>query len=77
MYYVYLLKNKNEGDIYYGYTNNLERRVKEHNTKEEWFLVYYEAYSSEEDARKREGNLKHYGQSRTHLKQRLSKSLST
>ena len=30
MYYVYLLKKKNDDDIYYGYTNNLERRLQEH-----------------------------------------------
>ncbi|MCH7516090.1 MAG: GIY-YIG nuclease family protein, partial [Bacteroidetes bacterium] len=53
MHYVYVLHNLKSRDLYYGYTNNVERRFEEHNRKQEWKLVYYEAYSSEEDARLR------------------------
>jgi len=75
MYYIYLIQNRTNKSLYYGYTNDLYRRLREHNKNGDWELIYYEAYRSEEDARKREGKLKDYGQSRTHLKRRLSKSL--
>ncbi len=73
MYFIYLLKHEKTGELYYGYTNNVERRSEEHGR--EWMLIYYEAYLTESDARKREEKLKHYGQSRTHLKNRLKSSL--
>ena len=82
MYYVYLLQNE-QGDVYYGSTNDLRRRLTEHNGGKsfstrghQWKLVYYEAYSAEKDARFREQQLKRYGQSFAHLKKRLSHSLS-
>ncbi len=76
MYFVYVLKNRSSGELYYEYTTNIERRLKEHNANESWDLIYYEAYRSERDARKREAKLKHYGQSRAHLKNRISESLT-
>ncbi|MDH5683755.1 MAG: GIY-YIG nuclease family protein [candidate division WOR-3 bacterium] len=75
MYYIYLIQNKKNKRLYYGYTSNLRRRFKEHNKNGVWELIYYEAYRSVEDAIKRERKLKDYGQARTHLKRRLSKSL--
>lgn len=76
MHYMYVLRNEGSGEFYYGYTNNLERRVQEHNADQgKWKLVYYEAYLAEADARKREGSLKHYGQARTYLKARILESL--
>ncbi|MDP2923203.1 MAG: GIY-YIG nuclease family protein, partial [Candidatus Omnitrophota bacterium] len=54
MYYIYMLKNETTNELYYGYTNNLERRIAEHNKKQKWELIYYEAYKSELDARDRE-----------------------
>lgn len=82
MFYVYLIKNEC-GDLYYGSTNDLRRRMSEHNAGEsiatrghQWKLVYYEAYLGEKDARFREQQLKHYGQSLSHLKNRLKYSLS-
>ena len=33
MYYVYFIKNKREEKTYIGYTDNLERRLKEHKEK--------------------------------------------
>lgn len=73
MYYVYVLKNKADAKLYYGYTGDMDRRVKDHGDK--WKLIYFEAYLSENDARKREQKLKHYGQSRAHLKKRVEESL--
>jgi predicted GIY-YIG superfamily endonuclease len=75
MYYVYVLRNAESRELYYGYTNNLERRIAEHEAKRLWQLVYYEAYRAEQDARRREQHLKRYGQARSHLKKRLQQSL--
>ena len=58
MYYVYVLRKKSDLSLYYGYTNDIERRLKEHNaglvgyTKKykPWKLIYYESFSSLEDA---------------------------
>jgi len=52
--------------LYIGYTNNLPRRIREHNSKLNtatksripFKLVYYEAYRNQQDAKKRESNLK-------------------
>jgi len=74
-HYVYVLRNTKNQELYYGYTNNLERRLAEHQAHEHWQLVYYEAYRAEQDARARERSLKHYGQARTHLKKRFQQSL--
>ena len=76
MYYVYLLRNTESQELYYGYTNDLERRLGEHQADGSWQLVYYEAYRAEQDARTRERSLKHYGQARTHLKKRLQRTLA-
>ncbi|MFC1646516.1 GIY-YIG nuclease family protein [Candidatus Omnitrophota bacterium] len=75
MYYVYILKNTKVKSLYYGFTNNLERRITQHNKKQKYELVYYEAYKSEPDARSRERHLKHYAQALTALKSRLKESL--
>ncbi len=64
-FYVYVLKNKDD-KLYIGFTNNLVKRVKEHNrglslaTKpyRPWQLIYYEACLNEYDAKRRESYLK-------------------
>lgn len=66
MYYAYLLKSDRNGKLYKGLTNDLKRRVKEHDqgksvfTKNNgpWKLVYYEAFLSKSDAKKEEAFLK-------------------
>ena len=75
MYYVYVLKDIKTKELYYGYTNNLERRIKEHNKKQVNELVYYEAYKTRGDAIDRERRLKHYAQALAALKSRLKESL--
>ncbi len=76
MFYVYCLRNSQSKDLYYGYTGNLKRRMKEHKQKDKNNnIVYYEAYKSKMDAQTREKKLKNYGQSRTHLKKRIKNSL--
>ncbi len=74
MYFVYFIKNKNKDTTYIGYTNNLKRRLTEHESKNP-VLVYYEAYKSEKDARDRENKLKQRGYSVRWLKQRIKHSL--
>jgi len=62
MTYTYILKSKNKDKFYIGSTNDLNCRIKEHNsglsyyTKRHmpWKLVYKEEYDSIVDARKRE-----------------------
>ena len=76
MHYIYILKNPKTCSLYYGYTNNLNRRIDEHAKECDWDLVYYEAYRSEQDARNRERRLKHYAQALTALKHRLKDSLN-
>jgi putative endonuclease len=84
MYYVYLLKSKKNSSLYIGYTNDIERRVKEHNkglvgyTKKyiPWALVYYETFLSLEDTKTREKSLKYFGKAYGQLKRRISNSLN-
>lgn len=75
MFYVYVIKNRLTNGTYIGYTNNLQRRFKEHQDKRPE-LVYYEAYKSEQDARSRELKLKQRGQTVRRLKERLKHSLT-
>jgi putative endonuclease len=61
-FYVYVLESRIRNRLYIGYTENLVRRVKEHNlglnqsTKpyKPWTLVYYEACRNQQDAKRRE-----------------------
>ena len=83
MFYVYILKSKKDNNLYTGSTNDLKRRLKEHNTgtvmstkhRKPFELVYYEAYKSEKDSRKREHNLKLRAQAFTQLKKRIYESV--
>ncbi len=83
MHYIYLLESESGSYIYVGNTNDLERRLLEHNSgnnastkKHKPFkLVYYEAYSDKRDALDREKKLKHHGSVIGHLKKRLKHSL--
>lgn len=81
MYYVYIIQNQH-GEIYYGSTNDLRRRLSEHNSGKSfstkdytWRLIYYEAYAAEKDAREREKQLKYHGQALGQLKRRLKYSI--
>jgi len=83
MFYVYILKSEKDEKCYIGSTNDLRRRFKEHNNgkifstanRRPLILIYYEAFRSEKDARKREQALKNYGQGITNLYKRISNSL--
>ncbi|PCI20457.1 hypothetical protein COB64_01935 [Candidatus Wolfebacteria bacterium] len=72
MLYVYILKWKSTGDLYIGYTNDLKRRMREHNNEASCTIIYYEAYQTEDLARDRERKLKHYGSSWRALGKRIT-----
>lgn len=65
-FYVYVLSNKEKNFIYIGYSENLRQRVQEHSkgkvksTKAypPLTLIFYEAYLSDKDAKRREKYLK-------------------
>jgi len=83
MFYVYVIKSKKDGTLYIGLTEDLRKRFSEHNqglsrytkSRRPFALVYYEAYASEKDARMRERKLKHFKNSYTELKKRITHSL--
>lgn len=66
MYYVYVIQSLKDRKFYTGFTNNIKRRLKEHNWKTEistkhrapFRLIYYEACFAKEDAVAREKYLK-------------------
>ena len=78
MYYVYVLQSLSYNNHYIGSTENIEKRLDEHNTgkcrytsgRMPWQLVYKEEYNSRGEAMKREKFLKS-GQGRKLLKEKL------
>ena len=83
MFYVYLIQSIATKEIYVGFTCDIEKRIISHNnygnlaTKHgvPWELLYVEGYRSERDARIRERKLKHHGNSKRFVKQRIKHSL--
>lgn len=68
MFIVYILKNDTSGRHYIGSTNNLIRRLSEHNrghtrsTRQEgiWKVIYTEEYNTFLEAMRRERQIKSY-----------------
>jgi len=66
MFYIYVLESVKNKKLYFGYTSDLKKRLKEHNSGKNfstkpyipWNLIYYEACIEEEDAIRREKYLK-------------------
>ncbi len=80
MHYVYVLKSKKAPQkLYIGFTNNLSRRIKEHNEGKSkytswfrpWNIIYSEAYFSRRDAEEREAQLKKHAKAWGQLKRRI------
>ena len=81
-YYVYLIHCRKNNKWYTGFTNDLRKRFKEHNSNEVFStknkgpfeLMYYEMCRNEQDARAREKYLKS-GMGKRYLKNRLKRFL--
>ena len=79
MYYVYILEDE-DNKKYIGYTNNLKRRIEEHNANKgakytqnrKWEIAYIEGYRTREQAIKREKSIKRSGAIRKALYERIS-----
>ena len=72
-HYVYIMTNKNKNVLYIGVTNNLKRRISEHEKGIDkgfsWkynchYLIYYEEFRSINKAIKREKELKGWRRSK-------------
>jgi putative endonuclease len=65
-YYTYILRSIKTNKLYIGYTNDLKRRLKDHNDGKSistkpfipYKLIFYEAFASKADAKNREYYLK-------------------
>ena len=83
MYYFYVLRFKQNGKLYKGFTNNLKRRIEEHQAGHSDFtskngtfdLIFYEAYSNKKDAQEAERYFK-TGHGREVLKGKLKHTLN-
>lgn len=84
MYYFYVLQSqKNRNWFYKGSTNDLRRRLTQHNNGENLStkpyrplkIVYYEAYETSEAAIKRERGVKKSGSVWISLMKRINESL--
>jgi len=81
-YYVYVLISKKDKKFYIGYTNNLQRRINQHNkgktdslkNRRPLKLIYFEGYINKKDAQEKE---KFYKSGRGHevLKKILENTL--
>jgi len=77
-YFVYVLFSRKDKGLYTGFTDNLKRRIKEHNqglvastkNRRPLELIYFEGYKDKSSAQKREGYLK-IGWGRNYLKKIL------
>jgi len=82
MYYVYILKSKKDKKLYTGCTNDLKKRLLQHNNKKvestrnrvPFILIHYQAFVNKEDAFKMEKWLK-TGWGRNHLNKIMSNYL--
>ncbi|MCC6447909.1 MAG: GIY-YIG nuclease family protein [Chitinophagaceae bacterium] len=81
MYTVYVLKSAKDDKLYYGLTQDVDRRLKEHNNKQvsstkhrvPFQLVYFEKVSTLAEARKREKYFK-TGFGRKYIQNKLASS---
>ncbi len=83
MFYFYVPQSLKDRNLYFGYSDNLKRRVVEHekgrvdstSAHRPLLLVYYEAYQSEMDARVRERQIKRRANAYTSLRRRIQDCL--
>jgi putative endonuclease len=86
MFYLYILQSDSSGRYYIGQTDNLDRRLAEHNDllytsskttkrfKGPWKLVYFEKYLNRSEAMARERQIKAW-KSRKAIDELIRKSL--
>ena len=80
MYYLYILYSKDFDKWYIGYSSDLRKRLKQHNSGSvlstkafmPWQVIYYEAYQNKSLAQDREHKLKHHGRGFKELKKRIT-----
>ncbi len=78
MHYFYVLRFRKNGKLYYGFSSNLKKRVRDHKSSKSDFtakngkfdLIFYEAYINEKDARNAERYFK-TGHGREVLRKKL------
>jgi putative endonuclease len=83
MYYVYVLRSRQSGRLYTGYTSDLKKRLTDHFTNKSratakrglYSLIYYEACLNSADARAKERFLK-TGPGKRYLKNRVKRFLA-
>ncbi|OGG54950.1 excinuclease ABC subunit C [Candidatus Kaiserbacteria bacterium RIFCSPHIGHO2_02_FULL_55_25] len=83
MHYTYVLRSKADGKWYTGCTNDLRKRLRQHNSgqmvatakRRPFELMYYEACTEQSDAYAREKYLK-TGMGKRYIKNRLKRFLS-
>ena len=83
-YYSYILKSRSTGNLYKGHTNDLSRRISEHNSTDKdlkkythkdpgpWELIYSEEFETRANAMSREKFYKS-GKGREFIKELLSR----
>jgi len=80
-YYAYMLMSRDNKNItYVGWTNNLKKRTKIHNTGKgakftkgrKWKVIYYEIFNSKEKAMQRE----HYIKKNRKLRKKIKREFS-
>lgn len=84
MYYVYILQSRRDGMFYTGFTDNLEKRMRKHNSglvmttkqRQPLALVYFEAGLNKTDALHREIYLK-TSWGKRYIKSRLKNYLTS
>jgi putative endonuclease len=82
-YFVYILRSIKDSSFYIGYTNNLDRRLEEHNKgesrytrkKKPWKIFYFEIFRSKSEALKRERFLKKQKNTSFYMKLKEKSSL--
>jgi len=70
MHYLYILRSQKDHNLYIGTTDNLKRRLRQHNNGQSkstkaripFILIYKETYSSKIEALKREWYFKNTGE---------------
>jgi len=81
--YLYLIQSRKDYLFYIGVTDNLRKRISEHNKglsrvtkyKRPWVLIYCEWYRSRKDALKRELQLKKHKTGWIKIKERIKNSI--